>query len=148
MSKMTVTPLRMQVGDYGRARAHVPIEVDDDLGARLVKGGNFVEGLSDVAKKRAAGIKARLDAETAAAREAEAARQKAEKEAEREAEAARRKAEKEAEAARKEAEKEAKAAAEKDAAAARERAEQEAKAEQQRQADAAKAAGGEGGGSE
>ncbi|ABA78217.1 hypothetical protein GQF56_23945 [Rhodobacter sphaeroides] len=144
MSKMTVTPLRMQVGDYGRARAHVPIKVDADLGARLVKGGNFVEGLSDVAKKRAAGIKARLDAETAAAREAEAARQKAEKEAEREAEAARKKAE----VARKEAEKEAKAAAEKDAAAARERAEQEAKAEQQRQADAAKAAGGEGGGSE
>ncbi|QHA12757.1 hypothetical protein GQY06_03360 [Cereibacter sphaeroides] len=128
MSKMTVTPLRMQVGDYGRARAHVPIKVDADLGARLVKGGNFVEGLSDVAKKRAAGIKARLDAETAAAREAEAARQKAEKEAEREAEAARKKAE----VARKEAEKEAKAAAEKDAAAARERAEQEAKAEQQR----------------
>ncbi|ABN78415.1 hypothetical protein [Cereibacter sphaeroides] len=136
MSKMTVTPLRMQVGDYGRARAHVPIKVDADLGARLVKGGNFVEGLSDVAKKRAAGIKARLDAETAAARAAEAARQKAEKEAEREAEAARKKAE----AARKEAEKEA--------AAARERADQEAKAEQQRQADAAKAAGGEGGGSE
>lgn len=86
MSKMTVTPLRMQVGDYGRARAHVPIEVDADLGARLVKGGNFVEGLTDVAKKRAAGIKARLDAETAAAREAETARQKAEKEAKAKAE--------------------------------------------------------------
>ena len=67
--KMTVTAKVQQVGEYGIARPDEPIEVSSELGKKLVKRGNFVEGLTPRAKARLATIEAGADA--AAVAEAE-----------------------------------------------------------------------------
>ena len=68
--RMTVTAKVQQVGEYGIARPDEPIEVDRDLGKKLVKRGNFVEGLTPRAKARhaeaLAGAGSKADADAAA----------------------------------------------------------------------------------
>lgn len=95
MAKKTYTPLVDQVGEYGRVKAHEPIEIEEALGAKLVKRGRFVEGLTEEAKDRQKAInaaiagskrkaeavaKAKADADAKAEFE-EAAKAKAEEEA-------------------------------------------------------------------
>ena len=56
MSKVTMTPLRAQTGDYGQVRAHEPVQVDTSLAERLGKSPLWVRGLTDVAKARRAAV--------------------------------------------------------------------------------------------
>ena len=42
MSKTTITPLVLQVGSYGRAEPHVPLQIDSDLAKKLVATGRWV----------------------------------------------------------------------------------------------------------
>ena len=79
MAKKLYTPKVMQAGaEYGIAHPDVPLELDEELGKKLVKGGNWVEGLTDRAKKRrdlaaaAAEEKAKADAEAAEKAKADA----------------------------------------------------------------------------
>lgn len=58
MSKTTITPLVLQVGSYGRAEPHVPLQIDSDLAKKLVATGRWVDGKSDVAKRREAAARA------------------------------------------------------------------------------------------
>lgn len=71
MPKVIVTPLRQQAGEYGIALPHQPLSVGAGLAAKLVETGNWVEGLSEVAKakeaaaKKSAKAKAKAVADTA-----------------------------------------------------------------------------------
>jgi hypothetical protein len=51
MAGILVTPLVVQVGEYGRAEAHRPIRVRRALADQLVATGRWVEGESDAAKE-------------------------------------------------------------------------------------------------
>ncbi|SHF67407.1 hypothetical protein SAMN05444339_11032 [Loktanella atrilutea] len=90
--KMTVTAKVQQVGEYGIARPDEPIQVSSELGKKLVKRGNFVEGLTPRAKARLAMIEVGSDAAAKAeaeekAKAEEAAKVEAEKKAKAEADA-------------------------------------------------------------
>ena len=76
---VTITPLRPQVGAYGYARPHEPIEVEGRLAEKLLKNKKaWVSGVSDEAKARA-----KRSAETETQAKA-AAKEKAAAEAEKE----------------------------------------------------------------
>lgn len=64
MSKVTMTPLRAQTGDYGKVGAHEPVQVDTSLAERLGKSPLWVRGLTETAKARRAAVAERqkLDA--------------------------------------------------------------------------------------
>ncbi|WP_052512690.1 hypothetical protein [Limimaricola cinnabarinus] len=76
MSKTTITPLVLQFGSYGRAEPHVPLQMDSDLAKKLVATGRWVDGKSDVAKRREAAARAvaeeKAEVEKAAAEQAAA----------------------------------------------------------------------------
>ncbi len=65
MAKVTITPLRPQTGDYGRVRAHEPINVDEKLADRLIRNRCWVKGLTPEAKRRAAAVAERRAGEAA-----------------------------------------------------------------------------------
>ena len=70
--KMTVTARVQQVGEYGIARPDEPIEVSRELGKKLIKRGNFVEGLTPRAEARRTAATAGADAKAKADADAKA----------------------------------------------------------------------------
>jgi len=79
MAKVTITALRPQTGDYGRVRAHEPINVDEKLADKLVKNRCWVKGLTPEAKRRAAAVAERRTAEAAGTKPDGAAKKSAAK---------------------------------------------------------------------
>ncbi|MEI4470930.1 hypothetical protein [Frigidibacter sp. MR17.24] len=78
MSKLvTMTPTRSQTGDYGRAMAHVPVQVDEATAKKLEKSKHWVRGLTPQAKAAQEAVEQRKAGE--AARAAEATKAEAEK---------------------------------------------------------------------
>ena len=63
MAKVTLTPSRPQTGDYGRARAHEPVKVEEKLAEKLLKTGIWTKGVSPIAEARAAAVAARREEE-------------------------------------------------------------------------------------
>ena len=70
--KMTVTATVQQVGEYGIARPDEPIKVSRELGKKLIKRGNFVEGLTPRAAARRTVATAGADAKAKADADAKA----------------------------------------------------------------------------